>query len=114
LSLAPMFESLPERVQLQEPSRYPATYLDLAVVVDEGVSAGKVGDVVARAGAPELVSVRLFDVYRGEQIEEGKKSLAFALELRSRGRTMTEDEALEVRDRILPALRERTGGTLRA
>jgi phenylalanyl-tRNA synthetase beta chain len=114
LSLAPMFEALPERVQLQEPSRYPATYLDLAVVVDEAMPASKVGDVVARAGAPEVVSVRLFDVYRGEQVEGGKKSLAFALELRSEGGTMRDDEALKVRDRILPALQERTGGTLRA
>ncbi|MGH2699135.1 MAG: phenylalanine--tRNA ligase subunit beta [Actinomycetota bacterium] len=114
LSLAPVFEALPERVQLQEPSRYPGTYLDLAVVVDEAVAASEVRDVIARAGAPEVVSVRLFDVYRGEQVEAGKKSLAFALELRSEGRTMTDDEALKVRDRILPALQERTGGSIRA
>ena len=56
----------------------------------------------------------MFDVYRGKQVGEGKKSLAFALELRATDGTMTDDEALEVRDRILPALQERTGGTIRA
>jgi len=114
LSLAPVFEALPERVQIAEPSRFPATYLDLAVVVDDSVAAGKVRDVIERAGAPEVVSVRLFDVYRGDQVPDGMKSLAFALQLRAEGKTMTDDEAIEVRDRILPALQERTGGTIRA
>jgi phenylalanyl-tRNA synthetase beta chain len=114
LSLAPVFEALPERVQLREPSRYPATFIDLAVVVDDAVASAKVRDVIAGAGAPEVVSVRLFDVYKGQQVGEGKKSLAFALELRAEDGTMTDDEALKVRDRILPALQERTGGTIRA
>jgi phenylalanyl-tRNA synthetase beta chain len=114
LSLAPVFEALPERVQLREPSRYPATFIDLAVVVDDAVASAKVRDVIAGAGAPEVVSVRLFDVYKGQQVGEGKKSLAFALELRAADGTMTDDEALKVRDRILPAVQERTGGTIRA
>jgi phenylalanyl-tRNA synthetase beta chain len=114
LSLAPVFEVLPERVQLREPSRYPGTYIDIAVVVDDAIAATKVQDVIASAGEPEVVSVRLFDVYRGEQVTDGKKSLAFALEMRADDKTMTDEEALEVRDRILPALQERTGGTIRA
>jgi phenylalanyl-tRNA synthetase beta chain len=101
-------------VQLREPSRYPATFIDLAVVVDDAVASAKVRDVIAGAGAPEVVSVRLFDVYKGQQVGEGQKSLAFALELRAEDGTMTDEEALMVRDRILPALQERTGGTIRA
>ena len=114
LSLAPLLDALPERVQVTDPPRHPATYLDLAVVVDEPIAAARVGSVIEKAGAPEVSSVRLFDVYRGEQVGEGKKSLAFALELRAGDRTMTDDEALAVRDRILPALQERTGATIRA
>ena len=113
LSLAPLISALHERVQVADLARLPATYIDLAVVVDEGVAASKVRDVIVRAGTPELVSVRLFDVYRGEQIEGGKKSLAFALELRSEDKTMTDDDVLAVRARILPALEERTGGIIR-
>ena len=113
LSLAPVFEALPERTQLEEPSRFPAIYIDLAVVVDDDIASAKVLDIIARAGAPEVVSVRLFDVYKGQQVGEGKKSLAFALELRAEDSTMTDEQALEVRDRILPALQERTGGTIR-
>ncbi len=85
LSLAPVFEALPDGVQLRELSRYPGTYIDIAVVVDDAIAATKVQDVIAGAGKPEVVSVRLFDVYRGEQVGDGKKSLAFALGIESRG-----------------------------
>ncbi|MGH2826955.1 MAG: phenylalanine--tRNA ligase subunit beta [Actinomycetota bacterium] len=113
LSLAPLFGMLPKRVQATELARLPATLLDVAVVVDEDTAAGEVQRVIERAGSPEVTSVRLFDVYRGEQIAAGKKSLAFALELRSQAKTLTDSEAIAVRDRILPALQERTGGTIR-
>jgi phenylalanyl-tRNA synthetase beta chain len=55
----------------------------------------------------------LFDVYRGEQIPSGKKSLAYALKLRSKERTLTDEDAVAVRSRIVSALAERVGGTLR-
>lgn len=113
LSLAPLFAALPERVQVEQPSKLPSTYMDLAVVVDEAVAAADVQGIIERAGAPEVTAVRLFDLYRGEQIEAGKKSLAFALELSHPDRTMTDEEAAAVRDRILPALQERTGAQLR-
>lgn len=114
LSLAPVFDELPGRIKVEELARFPATLIDLAVVVDERVASGAVQDVIRKAGAPEVVSVRLFDVYTGEQVPAGKKSLAFALELRLQDRTMTDEEAMAVRDRLLPALQERTGGKLRA
>jgi phenylalanyl-tRNA synthetase beta chain len=113
LSLAPLFAALPERVQVEQPSKLPSTYIDLAVVVEESVTAAAVREVIEQTGAPEVTSVRLFDLYRGEQLEAGKKSLAFALELKHPDRTMTDEEAAAVRDRIVPALQERTGGTLR-
>jgi phenylalanyl-tRNA synthetase beta chain len=113
LSLAPLFGALPEPVQVTELARFPSAFLDIAVVVDEDIAAGKVQRVIEQAGSPEVASVRLFDVYRGEQVAAGKKSLAFALELRSESKTLTDSEALAVRERILPALQERTGGTIR-
>ena len=101
------------RAKVEELSRYPAVYIDIAVVVDEGVGAGTVEDLIRRAGAPEVTSARLFDVYAGEQVPEGKRSLAFALELRSHERTLSDADADRVRVRILGALQERTGAELR-
>jgi phenylalanyl-tRNA synthetase beta chain len=113
IALAPMLAALPERAKVAELPRFPGVYLDLAVVVDESVSAEEISSVIEEAGAPEVVDVRLFDLYRGEQVAAGKKSLAYALQLRVADRTLTDAEAAEVRDRIVKVLTERTGAELR-
>ena len=114
IGLETLFSSLPERAKVQELSRFPAVYRDIALVVDEDIEAARLEDIIRRAGRPEVESVRLFDVYRGEQVPEGKKSLAYALNLRSHERTLTDDDADAVRERILNALAERTGAQLRS
>jgi phenylalanyl-tRNA synthetase beta chain len=113
IGLATLFSSLPERAKVTELSRFPAVYRDVALVVDEGIQAALIEDIIRRAGQPELESVRLFDVYRGAQVPEGKKSLAYALHLRSHERTLTDEDADAVRSRILTVLAERTGAELR-
>jgi phenylalanyl-tRNA synthetase beta chain len=114
LAVEPIIAALPQGVQVGELPRFPAIYIDLAFVVDEGIPAARIAEVVERAGAPEVVSVTQFDVYRGEQIAAGKKSLAYALELRAPDRTLTDAEAQVVTQRITTALRERTGAELRS
>ncbi|HEX2196756.1 MAG TPA: phenylalanine--tRNA ligase subunit beta [Actinomycetota bacterium] len=114
LSLAPLVDALPPRVKAEDLPRFPPLLLDLAVVVDEPVLAETALEIVREAGAPEVASARLFDLYRGDQLPEGRKSLAFALEIRAEDRTLTDQEALAVRDRIVAALGERLGAELRA
>jgi phenylalanyl-tRNA synthetase beta chain len=92
---------------------YPAVVQDIAVVVDEGVDARTVVDTVGAASGDELRSVHVFDVYRGEQVGEGRKSLALRLEFRSADRTLTDAEVAERRDKIRDAIAHETGGTLR-
>ena len=80
-------------------SPFPAVFQDVSLVVDADVAAQTVEDAV-RAGAGELLEdVRLFDVYTGAQVGEGRKSLTFALRFRAADRTLTEDEASAARDR---------------
>jgi phenylalanyl-tRNA synthetase beta chain len=93
---------------------FPAVRQDLAVVVGEDVPADSVVDVVRRAGAPLLESARVFDVYRGAPVGEGRVSLALALEFRAPDRTLTEEEVRQRRDAIAAALRAELGGELRA
>jgi phenylalanyl-tRNA synthetase beta chain len=114
IALAPLLSRPPGRASVEELPRYPAAHIDVALVVDENVPAGTLLQVVRSAGAPEVASVRLFDLYRGPQVPEGKKSLAFALELRSPSKTLTDEEALGIRDRIVAAAAERYGAELRA
>jgi phenylalanyl-tRNA synthetase beta chain len=93
---------------------YPLATQDVALVVPEGVPAA---DVVAalRAGAGELLEdVRLFDVYTGAQLGEGRKSLAYTLRLRAPDRTLTAAEARDARDAAVAEAARRTGAVLRA
>lgn len=93
-------------------SRFPSSDIDLAFVVPGAVSAIDVEATLA--GADELVwSVRLFDVYRGQGIAEGDRSLAFAVRLQAVDRTLTDAEVAEVRQRLIAAVESAHGATLR-
>jgi phenylalanyl-tRNA synthetase beta chain len=95
-------------------SPYPPVLLDVALVLDRGVPAAEVADAL-RAGAGDLLeNVHLFDVYTGEQLGEGKRSLAYSLRLRAPDRTLTVEEATVARDAAVAAAAERFGATLRA
>jgi phenylalanyl-tRNA synthetase beta chain len=94
-------------------SRYPAVLQDIAVVVDEGVAASDVQAVIVDAGGWLLRDVRLFDLYRGEQVEAGKKSLAYSLTFQADNRTLTEKDANKLRDKIVRRLNAKLGATLR-
>jgi phenylalanyl-tRNA synthetase beta chain len=93
---------------------FPPVLEDLAVVVDEGVPAGEVENVMRQAGGELLAEVRLFDVYRGEPIPSGKKSLAFSLVAQAPDRTLTDAEAARLRSRVVQALEKELGAKLRA
>jgi len=93
---------------------YPDVKQDLAFVVDEGVSAGELIDEARRAAGPELREFRPFDVYRGEQVGSGKKSIAFSASFRSPERTLTDEDAGRLRGLIAAALAERFDASLRA
>lgn len=99
--------------QAVEPPRFPPVLLDLAVVVADGVGAADVVEVARGAGGAALADVRIFDVYRGEQVGEGRKSLALSLTFLRVDRTLTQEEAVAARDAIAKALRTRLGAEVR-
>jgi phenylalanyl-tRNA synthetase beta chain len=114
LDLGSLFAAVPERIVYEDVITYPALKQDLAFVVDEGVPAGALVAAAREAAGPELRELRVFDVYHGEQIPPGKKSLAFAASFQSPERTLTDEDAERLRRRIVAALRERFGAELRA
>ncbi|HEY8448229.1 MAG TPA: phenylalanine--tRNA ligase subunit beta [Thermomicrobiales bacterium] len=87
---------------------------DFAVVVDESVPAAEVEAALLAGAGPLVTSSALFDVYRGPQIGEGKKSLAFRLTFTAPDRALTDAELVKTRGKIERTLRQRVGGTLRA
>jgi len=92
---------------------FPPLRQDIAVVVDEGVPVGRVVDVVRSSGGRELAAVDVFDVYRGQPIPAGRKSVAYALTYRSPERTLTEAETAEVHANIEQVLQVRFNAQIR-
>ena len=87
---------------------------DLAEGVHGAVEVGALVEAAREAAGPVLREARVFDVYRGEQVGRGRKSVAIHLSFQSPEMTLTDDEAAEVRGRIVDALAERFGAKLRA
>lgn len=93
--------------------KYPATSRDIALLVDEDLQVGDIEAVIQEEGKAILENVRLFDVYRGKQVEDGKKSVAFALTYRDKNKTLTDEEVTKVHDRVLEALKNKVNAVLR-
>jgi phenylalanyl-tRNA synthetase beta chain len=93
--------------------KFPAVTRDIAVVCDEAVCVGALEDCIRRGAKGLLKEVSLFDIYRGKGIDEGKKSVAFSLVLRSDERSLTAEEADEDLQSILRLLESELGAVLR-
>jgi phenylalanyl-tRNA synthetase beta chain len=105
---------LPENRPAPSVSPYPPVLLDVALVVDVDVPAAEVQDALALGAGDLLEDITLFDVYLGDQVGAGKRSLAYKLRFRAPDRTLTVEEATEARDAALAVAAERFGASLRA
>jgi phenylalanyl-tRNA synthetase beta chain len=114
IDLAPLVAASPVGEESYEDViSYPEVHQDIAVVVDESVPAAEVRAEVLEGGGELLRSAEVFDLYRGEQVGEGRKSLALRLSFRADDRTLTDEEVAERRAAIASAV-TRIGGSLRA
>ncbi|HET9058439.1 MAG TPA: phenylalanine--tRNA ligase subunit beta [Acidimicrobiales bacterium] len=113
VDLAPVLGAVTGMGAAQAVSRFPATDMDMAFEVDEGVAAGDVAGTVESSAGQLLTSLALFDVYKGPGLGEGKRSLGFRLRLRAGDRTLTEAEVTRVRVAVADAVSSAHGGVLR-
>ena len=93
--------------------KYPSVTRDLSLVCEEAITVAEIENVIIASAGKLLRSVRLFDIYRGANLGEGKKSLAFSLELRADDRTLTDTDSEAVITKVLAALQEKCGISLR-
>ena len=93
--------------------KYPAVTRDLSLLCDEAVTIADLENVITAAGGKLLRKVTLFDIYRGKGVAEGKKSVAFSLELRADDRTLTDTDSEGVVTKVLAALESKLGAVLR-
>lgn len=108
-------EAMPKKdLQVKPVSAFPPAKEDIALVVDSDIPAVDVQQVIAKQAGDLLEEVRLFDIFSGEQLSTGKKSLAFSLKIRSAEGTLSADEIQAVRNRIIKATAKKFKATLRA
>ncbi|MDI6770378.1 MAG: phenylalanine--tRNA ligase subunit beta [Anaerolineales bacterium] len=114
LDLDALLSLIPERYESWPVPAYPPVLEDLALVVDESLPAERLAEVIRQAGGKILADVRLFDLYRGEKIGAGKKSLAYSLTYQAPDKTLTDKDVAGIRTRILRRLEQELGATLRS
>ena len=114
LDLEQMLAHVQRVALVQAISRYPGVSEDLAVVVDESVTAEQVRQSILKTGGQLLAGLELFDIYRGNQIPAGKKSLAFSLFFQSANKTLTDKEVRYHHQRIVKQLEKELDAKLRA
>jgi phenylalanyl-tRNA synthetase beta chain len=113
LDLERLYGAVPARLSYQPISRHQELTRDLALIVDQNIPAHDVQEAIVQNGGELLRSVTLFDVYTGEPIPAGKKNLTYALVYQAQDRTLTDAEANTLQERIIHALNEQFGATLR-
>lgn len=112
-----MFENVTELADTEKVysplPKYPAMTRDIALLADEDMTVDQIEDVIWEAGTEILKGIKLFDIYRGKQVREGKKSMAFSLTYRAADRTLTDEEVQTVHGKVLDSLEKKLGVTLR-
>ncbi len=114
LDVDALVERVPDIVLYEDVITYPAVKQDLAFAVDSDVPAGALIEAAREAAGPQLREIEIFDVYRGDQVGPGKKSVAFTVAFQSSERTLSDEDAAALRERIVRALADRFGAALRA
>ncbi|GMK41077.1 phenylalanine--tRNA ligase beta subunit [Paenibacillus sp. CCS19] len=113
LELAPLYEYANDAIVYQTLPRYPAMERDIAVVVDSAIEAGRLLETARETAAGLLESIRVFDVYTGEKLGAGKKSVALSLVYRHAERTLTDEEVTELHGAVVTAIEQTFGAELR-
>jgi phenylalanyl-tRNA synthetase beta chain len=114
LDLQALQALIPDRYAVQSVPAFPPVLEDLAIIVEEDVSGERVEALLRQAGGKTLIDLHLFDVYRGEQIGAGKKSLAYSLTYQAADRTLTDSDVAQIRQRIVRRLDQELGAKLRS
>jgi phenylalanyl-tRNA synthetase beta chain len=113
LDLGALLEKILIAFTVEPISSHPPILEDIAVIVDEQLPAEQVEKVIRQAGGKLLAGLRLFDIFRGPQLGEGKKSMAYALTYQAPDRTLTDKDASAIRQKIIRRLEQELGAKLR-
>jgi len=113
LSLKAVLEASTEPLHYNAIPRFPSITRDIALVAEKETASGQLKEIIAEAGGKLLKDVQVFDLYEGDRMEAGKKSIAFSLKYEDPEKTLTDEEVTKVHEKVLEALKEKAGAVLR-
>ncbi len=113
LDLDALYEAADTKKVYTPIPKFPAATRDIAILVDDSVLAGDIEETIRKAGGALVEKVNLFDIYKGAQIEEGKKSMAYAIVYRDLKKSLRDEDVNKVHDKILKSLEYKLGAQLR-
>ncbi|NLK95413.1 MAG: phenylalanine--tRNA ligase subunit beta [Clostridiales bacterium] len=113
LDLDLLFEAANTNKKYTPIAKFPAATRDISILVNDEVLAGDVEETIKKAGGSLIEKVSLFDIYKGAQIEKGKKSMAYAIVYRDPKKSLRDEEVNKVHDKILKQLENKLGAELR-
>jgi len=113
LNLDILYENADLNNKYKSLPKFPAVTRDIALLVEDAILVQDIEDIIIKQGGNILESVKLFDVYKGAQIAEGKKSIAYAIVYRRSDKTLTDEEVNKVHEKILRTLEHKLGAELR-
>jgi len=105
--------AIPDRPRFQPIPKYPETYRDISILVDQTVQAQTISDLIRQTSGPLIRRVELYDHYQGKRLPSGKKSLTFALSFQSPEKTLTDEVVNPIFEKIVGTLSEKLGAALR-
>jgi len=113
LNLEALLEFPADEVRYSALPRLPSTSRDVSALVPDEITWGEIEKTIQSLGITEIVSVRLFDMYRGKEMASGFRSMAFRVIYRGDGRTLTDEEVSAMHERVTQALQDSCGAQLR-
>jgi phenylalanyl-tRNA synthetase beta chain len=113
INLEALAAAIPEQTRFQSIPKYPETYRDISILVDQTVQAQTISDLILQTSGPLIRRVELYDQYQGKRLPSGKKSLTFALSFQSPDKTLTDEEVNPIFEKIVGSLSDQLGAALR-
>lgn len=104
IDIESMFNNVIQNITYKPLPKHPASTRDLALICDDNITVGSIQDIIKASAGELLESLNLFDIYKGNQIEKGKKSVAFKITLRSNNNTLTDEQTNKIIDNIINSL----------
>ena len=113
INLDKLFEKRVGSMKYKEISKFPSINKDMAFIVDKDMTSDTIMKEIKKSGGKLVTNIKVFDVYTGENVEEGKKSIAFNLTFEDNTKTLTDEEVLEVFNKIISEVEKKLSANLR-